>query len=470
MHIHLIAIGGTGMAPLACLLQAEGHRVTGSDGPLYPPMSTLLAAAGIVPFEGYAAAHLDPAPDLVVVGNAVPRTNPEAVALEALGLPRLSMPEALARFFLADRQPLVVAGTHGKTTTTALAAWVWTDCGQAPGYLVGGLPLGLPASFARGSGPRFLIEGDEYNAAYFDRGPKFLHYRPETVIFTSLELDHTDLYPDLASLRAAFAALLALVPASGRVVACADDPEVRALLPAAAARVVTYGLAPGADYPLAAPPEPGPEGLRLRLVDPEAGEVELRLPLWGEHNVRNALGVWAAARGDGISPAALAAAFARFPGVRRRQELVGEAAGIAVLDDFAHHPTAVGTTLAGLRTRFPGRRLWALYEPRSLSAGRAFQHAAYREAFRQADRILLAPVFHRQRLTAEELLDLPVLAAELSAAGHPCRACDSLEEIEATIASEARAGDVIVAMSSGSFGQLPLRLLASLREREEARL
>ncbi|HSM51360.1 MAG TPA: Mur ligase domain-containing protein, partial [Thermoanaerobaculia bacterium] len=229
MHIHLIAIGGTGMAPLACLLQAEGHLVTGSDGPLYPPMSTLLEAAGIVPREGFSAAHLVPAPDLVVVGNAVPRQNPEAVAAEALGLPRLSMPEAMARFFLADRQPLVVAGTHGKTTTSALAAWVWTDCGRAPGYLVGGVPLALPGSFARGAGHRFVIEGDEYNAAYFDRGAKFLHYRPETVILTSLELDHTDLYPDLESLRAAFAALLALVPASGRIVACADDPEVRAL-------------------------------------------------------------------------------------------------------------------------------------------------------------------------------------------------------------------------------------------------
>ena len=470
MHIHLIAIGGTGMAPLACLLQAEGHRVTGSDGPLYPPMSTLLEAAGIVPRPGFSADHLDPAPDLVVVGNAVPRQNPEAAAAEALGLPRLSMPEALARFFLADRQPLVIAGTHGKTTTSALAAWVYTECGHAPGYLVGGVPLGLPGSFARGAGPRFVIEGDEYNAAYFDRGAKFLHYRPETVVFTSLELDHTDLYPDLESLRAAFAALLGLVPASGRVVACADDPEVRSLLRAARGRVVTYGLAGGAQYTLAAPPRPEGGGQRLLVADPEAGAVEVLLPLWGRHNAQNALGVWAAARGDGIAPAALAAALARFPGVRRRQELVGEARGNAVHDDFAHQPTALGCTLAGLRERFPGRRLWALYEPRSLSAGRAFQRAAYREAFQQADRVVLAPVFHRQRLSPAELLDLPALAAELAAGGRPAWACDSLAEVEEIVVREARAGDVVVAMSSGSFGQMPLRLLARLGEGPSARL
>ncbi len=470
MHIHLIAIGGTGMAPLACLLQAEGHRVTGSDGPLYPPMSTLLERAGIVPREGFSPTHLEPVPDLVVVGNAVPRQNPEAVAAEAMGLPRLSMPEAMARFFLADRQPLVVAGTHGKTTTSALAAWVWTACGRSPGYLVGGVPLGLPGSFARGAGPRFVIEGDEYNAAYFDRGPKFLHYRPETVIFTSLELDHTDLYPDLAALRAAFAALLALVPVSGRIVACADDPEVRALLEEPRAAVTTYGLAPGAQVTLDGPPRAEAGGQRLRIADPEAGTVELLLPLWGRHNAANALAVWAAARADGIPPREVARALAGFQGVRRRQELVGEAAGVAVLDDFAHHPTAVRCTLAGLRERFPGRRLWVLYEPRSLSAGRAFQLAAYREAFLQADRIVLAPIFHRGRLTPEERLDLPALASELTAAGRPTRACDSLDEVLELVAAQAGAGDVVVAMSSGSFGQMPGRLLARLAEREEARL
>ncbi|HSM50054.1 MAG TPA: cyanophycin synthetase, partial [Thermoanaerobaculia bacterium] len=234
--------------------------------------------------------------------------------------------------------------------------------------------------------------------------------------------------------------------------------------------VTTYGLAPGAEITLAGPPRAESAGQRLRIADPEAGPVELVLPLWGRHNAANALGVWAAARADGIPPEEVARALARFEGVRRRQELLGEPAGVAVLDDFAHHPTAVRCTLAGLRDRFPGRRLWALYEPRSLSAGRAFQLAAYREAFLEADRVVLAPIFHRGRLAPEERLDLPALAAELTAAGRPARACDSLDEVLEQVAREVEEGDVVVAMSSGSFGQMPRRLLARLAEREGARL
>ena len=252
LDIYILAIGGTGMAPLACLLQEQGHRVRGTDGPLYPPMSTLLERAGIRPAAGYDAAHLEPAPDLVVVGNAVRRDNPEAVAAERLGLPLLSMPQALARFFLAGKRPLVVTGTHGKTTTTAMAAWVYSQCGAAPGYLIGGAPLDLAGSFAaggdgppgglplvpRGAAHRFIVEGDEYNAAYFDRGAKFLHYRPETLILTSVEYDHADLYPSPEALRDAYRQVIAQLPADGLLVACGDTEEVRELARRAPCRTV----------------------------------------------------------------------------------------------------------------------------------------------------------------------------------------------------------------------------------------
>lgn len=462
LHIHLIAIGGTGMAPLAGLLQAEGHVVGGSDAPLYPPMSTLLERIGIRPQVGYDPAHLEPRPDLVVVGNAVRRDNPEAVAAEQLGLPRLSMPEALARFFLADRRPLVVAGTHGKTTTSTLAAFVLADCGRDPSYLVGGLPMDLPESFHRGQGDRFVVEGDEYNAAYFDRGAKFLHYRPQGLILTSVEYDHADLYPSPEALRETYARLIDLVPESGFLVACGDHADVRALAGRARCPVIFYGLARDNEVRFARPPWSDARGTHFTIADPEAGPVEATLGVWGEHNAENALAVWAAARRDGLAPAAIAGAFARFRGVRRRQEWVGEVRGIAVIDDFAHHPTAVGRTLESLRVRFPGRRLVACFEPRSLTAGRAFFLDGYRAAFRAADRVLFAPTFHRDRLLAEERLDFERLAAELTAAGTPASAEPDLETLLAHAAGIATPGDVLVAMSSGSFGGLPRRLLAAL--------
>jgi len=476
LDIYLIAIGGTGTAPLACLLQEQGHRVRGADGPLYPPMSTLLEAAGIRPHVGWDPAHLDPAPDLVIVGNAVPRDNPEAVEAERRGLPRLSMPEALARFFLAGRRPLVVAGTHGKTTTTALAAWVWSRCGADPGYLVGGVPLGLPGSFRAGAGERFIVEGDEYNAAYFDRGPKFLHYRPETLILTSVEHDHADLYPDPGSLHAAYRELLARLPADGLAIVCGGDRDaVRLAREAARCRVLTYGLDPPAGGPALdlaplGPVEETAGGSRFRLADPEAGEIEVRLALAGRHNAENALAVWAAARADGLPAAAVAAALASFQGVKRRQEELGTAAGVTVVDDFAHHPTAVRRTLEALAGRYGvrgggGRRLVACFEPRSLTAGRAHLAAAYAEAFAAAGAVLLAPVFHARRLGPDLALDLEGLVADLRGRGVDARACDSTGDLLARALDLARPGDVLVTMSSGSFDGLPHRLLEALQAR-----
>jgi len=479
LDIYIIAIGGTGMAPLACLLQEQGHRVRGADGPLYPPMSSLLERAGIRPHAGYDAAHLEPPPDLVVVGNAVRRDNPEAVAAERLGLPLLSMPQALARFFLAGKRPLVVTGTHGKTTTTAMAAWVYSRCGADPGYLIGGAPLDLPGSFARGGGlpglphasphgatrhgaaGRFVVEGDEYNAAYFDRGAKFLHYRPETLILTSVEYDHADLYASPEALRDAYRQVIAQLPADGLLAACGDTPEVRELARQAPCRTVLYGLAEGNDLRPA-----GIQALRevtrFQVADAEAGEVTIELPLAGGHNVANALAVWAAARRDGLAAGQVAAALAGFHGVARRLQELGSRGGVTVVDDFAHHPTAVGKTLAALRQRYPGRRLVALFEPRSLTAGRAMFFDAYRQAFAGADQVLFAPTFYGGRLDALERLDFAELAGKLAAAGVAAARFASVDELLAAAVAGSRPGDVLVTMSSGSFDGLPRRLLAAL--------
>jgi UDP-N-acetylmuramate: L-alanyl-gamma-D-glutamyl-meso-diaminopimelate ligase len=451
------------MAPLACLLQEQGHRVRGTDGPLYPPMSTLLAQAGIHPSVGYDPAHLAPRPDLVVIGNAIHRDNPEALEAERLGLERLSMPQALARFFLGDRRPLVVAGTHGKTTTTAMAAWIYTQCGADPGFLIGGVPRNLPTSFRAGSGERFIIEGDEYNAAYFDRGPKFLHYRPETLILTSVEYDHADLYASPEALHAAYTELIRLLPSGGLLVACGDTPKVRELAGLAPCRVIFYGLEEGNDLRPLDGIEVTPEGSRFRVQD-EEGEVEVTLPLAGGHNVSNALGVWAAARHDGLPAARVAAAFAAFQGVKRRLEELGTARGVTVVDDFAHHPTAVDKTLTALRQRYPGQRLVALFEPRSLTAGRQFFFEPYREAFTRADRVLFAPIFHSGRLREEERLDFHRLADALSESGVPATVCADTGDVLRRGLAEAREGDVLVTMSSGSFDGMPHRLIEALRQ------
>ncbi len=470
--IHLVAIGGTGMAPLACLLQDLGHEVRGSDGPLYPPMSDLLAAAGIEPQVGFGPQNLEPRPDFVVIGNAVPRTNPEAVAAEEAGLDLLSMPQTLARFLLPGRKPLVVSGTHGKTTTTSWATWVWHECGRDPGYLIGGVPLDLPGSFALGTGPRFIIEGDEYNAAYFDREAKFLHYQPETLIVTNVEFDHADLYADEAAVVAAFRKLIALLPASGTLVACVETENVRQLVRDAPCQVITYAAHGEADLVPLAPPVADAEGTRFHVRDPNGDEVELRLSLWGEHNVANGLAVYAAARADGIPAAEAAAAVSSFRGVKRRLEEIGRAPApqaaqgsrdVVVVDDFAHHPTEIGKSLHGVSRRYPDRRIVCLFEPRSLTAGRAVLEEAYVEAFARADVVLLAPVFHAGRLTEDELLDLDRLAARLGERGAQKAATTvSNDDLEAEALRTVRPGDVLVTMSSGSFDGMPRRLLRSL--------
>ncbi|REJ83888.1 MAG: UDP-N-acetylmuramate:L-alanyl-gamma-D-glutamyl-meso-diaminopimelate ligase [Acidobacteria bacterium] len=485
------------MAPLACLLRQQGHQVSGSDGVLYPPMSDLLAGAGIAPYVGFDGERLRglaaggpdaPAYDLVVVGNAVPRTNPEALVVEGGVIERISMPQAIARFLLEGRRPLVVTGTHGKTTTTSMAAWVYRELGADPGYLIGGWPIGLPGSFAIGGGDRFVLEGDEYNAAYFDRGAKFLHYRAETAIVTSVEWDHADLYPDPESFRAAFARLVSQLPREGHLIACVDEAAVAELADRAPCAVTRYGFGPGAEVRIG-PLSDDEHGTRFELRGDspllEGRERRLRLRVWGGHNAANATAVWCAARRDGFDHERIEAALAGFAGVRRRLEEVarvpagpftsasGASSGrsqpgdIVLVDDFAHHPTEVAKSIDGLRRRHPDRRVVVAFEPRSLSAGRAVLHEAYRKAFATADLVVLAPIFHAGRLAAEERLDLDRLVAELRRDGVEAWSCGG-EEIASLLMRELRPGDVVATMSSGSFDGLIRVLRDELLEASRA--
>jgi UDP-N-acetylmuramate: L-alanyl-gamma-D-glutamyl-meso-diaminopimelate ligase len=461
-HFHFVPVGGTAMVPLAALLREEGHFVTGSDRALYPPMSTQLARLGIPVAEGFAPEHVPPDCTAVVVGNAALRDNVEAAEAVRRGLPVLSLPQAVRQYLLPGRTPVVITGTHGKTTTSALTSWLLLDSGRDPGFLVGGEMRNLGSGYRRGRGAPFVLEGDEYNAAFFDRGPKFLHYEPKHLLVGNIEYDHADLYPDLESVIEAFRKVVRLVPPEGIVVLNADDRRVAALESEARAAVVRVCLeSPGADFS-ARDIVFGPEGAEFTLLEAGLPTARLSSPLSGCHNVRNALGAIALTRGLGLSVGEIARALARFEGVRRRMEVKGEKNGILVVDDFAHHPTAVGGTIEAARARFPGRRLWALFEPRSNTAGRKMFEDEYAEAFAGADALVLAPVFHAQRLGPDNQIDRAALVERFASKGKPAFAPEAIAEIPGILRREARPGDVMLLMSSGAFGGLPETLLESL--------
>ena len=462
MKIHMAPIGGIAMVPLAALLSESGHQVSGSDGVLYPPMSTLLESLQIPVATGFSAEHVPPDCDTMIVGNAATRDNPEAAEAFRRNLPVLSLPQAVREFLLPGKISIVITGTHGKTTTSALLAWLLLDSGRDPGFLVGGEMRNLGRGYRRGAGPHFVLEGDEYNAAFFDRGPKFLHYEPRHLFVGNIEFDHADLYPDLSSVIEAFRKVVEIVPGDGRIVANEDDPRVREILVNARAPVVRVSFEDrSADFS-ARDIEEHSSGTDFTLLESGQAAEDLRSPLSGTHNVRNALGAIALARGLGVSADEIAASLPRFAGVRRRLEVRGEVNGITVVDDFAHHPTAVAGTLAAARARWPGRRLWALFEPRSNTAGRKIFEEDYARAFDGADALVLGPVFHAKRLTPETVLDRDSLARRFSARGRPAFAPESIEEIPEFLRRHARPGDVLILMSSGAFGGLPTTLVGSL--------
>jgi UDP-N-acetylmuramate: L-alanyl-gamma-D-glutamyl-meso-diaminopimelate ligase len=468
--IHLVPIGGTAMTPLAALFVEEGYRVTGSALDLYPPMSTLLESLQIPVAKGFAPEHVAADCDCVVVGNAALRDNVEAAEAARREIPVLSMPQAIRRHLLPGKTSVVITGTHGKTTTSALTAWLLLDSGRDPGFLIGGEMKNLGRGYRRGAGPAFVLEGDEYNAAFFDRGPKFLHYEPKHLFVGNIEYDHADLFPDLAAVVEAFRQVVAIVPPDGTVVANVDDERVRGILPAARARIVRVSLEDfSADFS-ATDVEAHPDGTRFTLLESGHPVGRLSSHLLGTHNLRNALGAIALVRGLGMSVDEIARSLPRFAGVKRRLELKGEKNGIVVVDDFAHHPTAVEGTIAAAHTRWPGRRLWALFEPRSNTAGRKMFEEDYATAFAKADALVIGPVFHANRLKPEERIDRTAILRRFTGngwpastpTGKPAYAPESLDEIPAILRREARAGDVLLLMSSGAFGGLPETLLGEL--------
>ncbi len=462
-HVHLIGIGGTGMAALAGLLHESGCRVTGSDTELYPPTSTLLEAMGLAIHAEYDARHLDPVPDLVVVGNAVRRGNPEAEEVLDRRLRHASMPQVLEERFLANRHSIVVAGTHGKTTVTAMIAWVLHHAGRDPGFLVGGLPANFDRPYRLGSGPAFVIEGDEYDTAFFDKGPKFMHYRPDTAIVGTVEFDHADIYRDLDQVKKAFRWLVNIVPRRGLVVRHEDCEITREVTSAALSRVEGFGLLDGRWR--AEEISTAPDGTRFAILRDGARFADVALPLFGEFNVRNALAVAAAASEQGLTPAEIAGGLAAFRGVRRRLEVRGEVDGITVLDDFAHHPTAIAETLRAVRDRFPGRRIWAVLEPRSWSLRRNVFQDRLPSSFDAADEVVIAGVFGSDALPPGERLDPDRLARDLSAQGRHARFLPGVDAIVACLAVESRPGDVVAFLSNGGFGGIHAKLLAALESR-----
>lgn len=457
--IYLIGICGTGMGALAGLLQQAGYRVSGSDAAAYPPMSTRLADLGVKVHEGYDARHLDDAPDLVVVGNACTPTHVEAAAARDRGLPQLSLPEAVAHFFLGPSHPVVVAGTHGKTTTTGLLVHLLREAGLDPGYLIGGVPANSEAGCHVGAGRHFVIEGDEYDSAYFDKRPKFMHYRPRTAIITSMEFDHADIYDDWDDYRAAFRQFAELVDPDGLLVLCGDDPEVRRLRRHARAQTVLYGLTPGLDV-TARNMAQAPEGLRFTLAMHGREWPEVLLPMAGRHSLLNALAACAVAVHLGVRSAP--ASLASFRGMKRRMEVLGTAAGVTVVDDFAHHPTAVRATIQAARERWPHRRLVAVFEPRSNSSRRKVFEKPYAEAFEGADFGFLSTPPFRHNDDPAAFMDAGRVAAGIASRGTLAEAIADTDVLLRRLLELARAGDIMLIMSNGSFGGIHRRLLRRL--------
>ncbi len=465
-HIHLVACCGTAMGSLAGMLKARGYHVTGSDQHVYPPMSTQLEAWGIPIYEGFSPEHLDPRPDLVVIGNVVTRDNVEATATRELGIPAISFPQALAHFFIRDRHGVVVTGTHGKSTTTALIAWVLAHAEYDPNVFVGAVMRNFDSTFRLGDGAHMVIEGDEYDSAYFDKGPKFLHYRPRTAVLTSMEFDHADIYRDFEHVRSAFVRFLDIMPADGCLVACADHHQVREVIAnnPVASEIQTYGLAPGADW-RAESYSSSPEGTELTVSYRNQPYGQFRVPLYGPHNIQNVLATIAVACRMGLTPAQIAAGLATYAHIKRRLEVRGTVGEVTVIDDFAHHPTAVQVTLEGVRQAYPGQRIWAVFEPRTATSRRNVFQQDYIQALQGADHVIMSDIHRKESLSPAERLSPEAIVKALR---HHVAGADfyaDTSEIIDQLCRDTRPGDVVIVMSNGGFDNIHERLLAALGQR-----
>lgn len=464
MKVHLVGICGTGMGTLAGLLKAAGHDVRGSDEHVYPPMSTQLAEQQISVFEGFRSANLDWGPETVVVGNVCRKDHVEVLAATERGIPLESFPSLFGKLFLAEeRASVVIAGTHGKTTTSALLAHMLFDAGRDPSFLIGGVPINFRQSWRLGQGREFVVEGDEYDTAFFDKGSKFLHYRPRTALLTSVEFDHADIFRDEQAVHAAFTKFVALIPEDGLLVACAASPGAMEVARVARCQVITYGRpGSGADwtFEVAARALGGRTTLDIARRGERVLTVDTNLP--GIHNHENLIGVIAVASALGVDWPAIALATRRFLGVRRRQEVRGVARGVTVIDDFAHHPTAIRETVLALKGRHGPGKLIAAFEPRSATSRRNVFQEAFADALSVADEVILAPLHAPEKVPEGERLDVERLAADLRREDVPARLIPTVEETVAHIVERAAPGDTVLVMSSGDYGGLHDRLLMRL--------
>jgi UDP-N-acetylmuramate: L-alanyl-gamma-D-glutamyl-meso-diaminopimelate ligase len=470
-RVYLIGIGGTAMASLAGMLQERGYEVAGSDEHVYPPMSTYLDRLGISVLEGYTKDHLLTFhPELVVIGNAAASSNAEAAATLELDLPYTSMPEAIYELFIKGKHSIVVTGTHGKTTTTSLMAWLLESAGRDPSMVVGGIPLNFNRNFKLGDGRELVIEGDEYNTAFFDKGPKLLHYGANTLLVNNIEFDHADIYANLDAIIEAFRKGVQQVAPGDMIVANGDDANVRSLRADARARWFTFGTSRGCDI-FATDPEYTPAGSAFTAWWEGREWARFRTTMSGAHNVVNALADIAIARHRGLSAEEIQRGLETFEGIKRRMEVRGVERGVTVIDDFAHHPTAIETTLAGARRRFPGQRIWALFEPRSISSIRKEHEPGYIEAFHQAERVIIGRVFHKGRYETryglDKMMSVETIVDRLNADAIRAEQIDDVDAIADVVARDAKPDDVILVMSSGSFDGVHEKILERLRGNEK---
>ncbi len=471
-HIHLIGVCGTAMASLAGMLRAQGHRVTGSDTAAYPPMRDQLHAMGIPILEPYNAANLIPSPDLVVVGNAISRGNPELEFLldrpPDARIPFTSMATLIYDEFLAHRERLIVCGTHGKTTTTSMLAWIYEVAGRSnptftPSFLIGGVAENFGASFRVATASRtFILEGDEYDTAFFDKGPKFLHYFPDAAILTHVEFDHADIYADLDAVKTAFKRMVNLIPRRGRLIAFDANPNVTECCAKAFCNIERYGFQTSSYWRAV---NLHPKGATTTWTLLRGGEefARLLLPMAGEHNALNATAAAALAAGQGVPVEAITQALAGFRSVKRRLEVCAEVSGITIIDDFAHHPTAIRETLRALRSAYPGRRLWAILEPRSNTLRRNIFERELVDSLASADQVVLAAVFKSEAIPALERLDPEHVVSALANRGIPALLCADADEIVAAVAPRVARNDVVAILSNGGFGNIYEKLPAALR-------
>ncbi len=462
-HVHIIGICGTAMASLAGLLKQRGFKVTGSDAAAYPPMSDFLAAMAIPVAQPYSESNLRPRPDWVVVGNAISRGNVELEHVLDERIPFRSMPDTLYDFFLRTREPIVVAGTHGKTTTTSMLAWIFQRAGKDPSFLAGGIAENFGSSFALRQGRHFIIEGDEYDTAFFDKGPKFLHYFPQAIILTSVEFDHADIYKDLEAVKTSFKRLVNLTPRKGKIIAYDASETVAECVGKAFSPVEKYGLKEDSHWRITNL-QFEPERTSWTVLREGQPWAEFEFALAGEYNALNATAAAAMAVHYGIEPQAIAEALKSFKSVKRRLEVKAQIDGITIIDDFAHHPTAIAATLTALRMRYPGSRLWAVFEPRSNTLRRKVLQKDLVASLALADQVVITPIFKPEAVPENERLATSSVVNGVKRSGKPARELADADAIVETISPELESGDVVAILSNGGFGGIYEKLPRKLEE------